>query len=84
MLSLLCGRSCNDEAARRVYDELDVNEPANYYDPQEFPFFGKRLLELQQLIKQYQPQDVRSLLNDRRDVASWYNLRTNQVRSNVC
>jgi len=79
ILYVLCGRSCTDEAARQVYDELDVNEPANYYDPQEFPFFGKRLLELQQVIKQYQPQDVRSLMNDRRDVASWYNLRTNRL-----
>jgi hypothetical protein len=81
LLPVLCGRSCTDEEARQVYDEIDANEPANYYDPNtEFPFFGKRLLELQQLIKQYQPQDVRSLLNDRRDVASWYTLRTNQVR----
>jgi hypothetical protein len=81
LLLVLCGRSCTDEEARQVYDDIDANEPANYYDPNtEFPFFGKRLLELQQLIKQYQPQDVRSLLNDRRDVAAWYTLRTNQVR----
>ena len=81
MLSVLCGKSCTDEEARHVYEDLDVNEPSNYYDPQtEFPFFGRRILELQQLIKQYQPQDVRALWNDRRDVAAWYNLRTNQVR----
>jgi len=79
LLSVLCGKGCTDEVARQVFDELDVNEPAEYYDPQEFPFFGKRLLELHHLIKQYQPQDVRSLWNDRRDVAAWYNLRTNQL-----
>ena len=82
MLAVLCGKSCTDEEARQVYDDIDANEPANYYDSNtEFPFFGKRLLELQQLIKQYQPQDVRSLWNDRRDVAAWYTLRTNQVRT---
>jgi hypothetical protein len=59
---------------------LDADEPANYYNPQtEFPFFGKRLLELQQFVKQHQPQTVRSLLNDRRDVAAWWALWNNQA-----
>jgi hypothetical protein len=80
MLLILCGQSAISEEARKIYDEIDANEPANCYDPHtQFPFFGKRLLELQQFIKQHQPQNVRALLNDRRDVASWYILWNNQV-----
>jgi len=80
LLSVLCGSSCKDKEIRQLYDDIDANEPASFYDPnKEFPFFGRRLLKLQQLIKHHQPHDVRSLLNDRRDVAAWYNLRTNQL-----
>lgn len=80
MLHVLCGQSSNDEEARKIYDEIDANEPASYYNPHtEFPFFGKRLLELQQFIKQHQPHTVRSLLNDRRDLSAWYNLWNTQV-----
>jgi hypothetical protein len=80
MLHVLCGQSSSDEEARKIYDEINVNEPASYYNPHtEFPFFGKRLVELQQFTKQHQPQTMRSLLNDRRDISSWYSLWNNQV-----
>lgn len=80
MLYVLCGKSPTDEEARQVYEEVEANEPGNYYDPHtEFPFFGKRLLELQQFIQQYEPHNVRSLLNDRRDYAAWYTLWNNQL-----
>jgi hypothetical protein len=80
MLLILCGKSATSEEARKIYDEIDANEPANCYNANtEFPFFGNRLLELQQFIKQHQPQNVRALLTDRRDVAAWYTLWNNQV-----
>ena len=81
MLLTLCGKSAtSSDEARKLYDEIDAGEPANCYDPNtQFPFFGKRLLELQQFIKQHQPQNVRALFNDRRDVAAWYLLWNNQV-----
>jgi hypothetical protein len=80
MLLILCSKSATSEEARKIYDEIDADEPANCYDPStQFPFFGKRLLELQQFVKQHQPQNVRALLNDRRDVAAWYTLWNNQV-----
>ena len=83
MLLILCGKSATSEEARKIYDEIDANEPHNCYNPNiEFPFFGKRLLELQQFVKQHQPQNVRALLNDRRDVAAWYTLWNNQVSVN--
>jgi hypothetical protein len=80
MLYILCGSSATSEEARKIYDEIEASEPVNCYHPNsDFPFFGKRLLELQQFIKQHQPQNVRALLNDRRDVAAWYTLWNNQV-----
>jgi hypothetical protein len=84
MLLILCGKSATSEEARKIYDEIGANEPASepadYYNANtEFPFFGKRLLELQQFIGHHQPQNVRALLNDRRDVAAWYTLWNNQV-----
>jgi len=80
LLYTLCGKSCSSDDSQRIYDDIDANEPANYYNPHsEFPFFGKRLLELQQFVKQHQPQTLRSLLNDRRDVAAWWTLWNNQL-----
>jgi hypothetical protein len=83
MLLTLCGKSATtDPDAQKIFDEIDAEyQPANlcYNANLEFPFFGKRLLELQQFISQQQPQNVRALLNDRRDVAAWYTLWNNQV-----
>ena len=80
LLRVLCGQSSMSNDARYIYEEIDTNQPATYADPySEFPFLGKRLLELQQFGRQYQPQTVWSLLNDRRDVAAWFTLRTNWV-----
>jgi hypothetical protein len=82
MLLILCGKSATSEEARKIYTEINANEPANCYNANtEFHFFGNRLLELQQFVKQHQPQNVRALLNDRRDVAAWYMLWNNQVRT---
>jgi len=81
LLQVLCGGSSTSENARRLYDEIDACEPeSSYYDPNtEFPFFGRRLIELQQFVKQHQPQTVRSLLNDRRDLFSWWTLWNNSL-----
>ncbi|KAI9861544.1 MAG: hypothetical protein M1813_005154 [Trichoglossum hirsutum] len=80
MLHTLCGKSSATDDARRIYDEIDASEPTSYYDPNtEFPFFGKRLLELQLFIKQHQPQNLRSLLHDRRNVSAWYTVWSSQV-----
>ncbi|KAH7416711.1 hypothetical protein BKA64DRAFT_274608 [Cadophora sp. MPI-SDFR-AT-0126] len=76
----LCAKRCSSDEASVIYDEIDANEPIEHYNPHiEFPFFGKRLLELQQYVQVYQPTNVRSLLSDRRNVAAWYNLWNNQI-----
>lgn len=85
MLLTLCGKSATSDEARKIYDEIDEHEPAYCYNAyHEFPFFAKRLLELQEFIKHHKPQNLRALLNDRRDVAAWYTLWNNQVSTEEC
>lgn len=79
LLQTLCGKSESSEEAQRIYDDLDASDPAKTYPYSEFPFFGKRLIELQKFVEKHQPGNVRALLNDRRDVAAWYQLWNNQV-----
>jgi len=80
LLYVLCGISCTSAEATEVYDDLDSSPQANCYDPcSEFPFFGKRLMELQQFVKQHQPQNLKALMSDRRDVGAWLNLWSTQV-----
>jgi len=69
----------SSEEAQRIYEDIEASEAAKTYPYAEFPFFGKRLIALQEFVKQHQPQNVRSLLNDRRDVAAWYTLWNNQI-----
>jgi hypothetical protein len=83
LLATVCGQSASSEDAQRIYDDFDPSEPAKAYPYAEFPFFGRRLIALQEFVNQHQPQNVRALLNDRRDVAAWYNLISNQV-SLIC
>jgi hypothetical protein len=84
LLHVLCGRSAETSEARKLYDEIDANEPTSNYAPHaDFKFFGKRLLDLQDFIDQHRPRNVRELLNDRRDVAAWYTLWNNQVWAHV-
>lgn len=80
MLEILCCKSSSLPAARRIYDEIDASEPASSYEPNtEFPFFGRRLLELACYVKQHQPRNLKALLSDRRDLNSWWNRWANQV-----
>lgn len=79
LLSTVCGQSASSEDAQSIYDDFEPGEPAKAYPYAEFPFFGRRLIALQEFVNQHQPQNVRALLNDRRDVAAWYTLWSNQV-----
>lgn len=79
MLQTLCGKSAASEDAQSVYNALDISEAAPTYPCAEFPYFSKRILALQDYVKQHQPHNLRALWTDRRDVATWYNLWTNQV-----
>ena len=80
LLHTLCAKRA--EHAQSIYDDIaaiEASEPPKAYPCAEFPFFGRRLIALQEFVDQHQPQNVRSLLSDRRDVATWYTLWNNQV-----
>jgi hypothetical protein len=80
LLATLCGQSCLSEGPKIIYDEIEAGELAGHYEPHtEFPFFGGRLIKLQEFVKHHQPHNVRGLLADKRDVAAWYTLWSNQV-----
>jgi len=80
LLRVLCGQSSTSTEAAYIYEEIDTNQRTTYCNPEtEFPFFGKRLMELEQFDKQHQPKSVRGVLNDRRDVAAWFTLWSNQL-----
>ena len=79
LLYTLCAKSSLSKDAQSIYEEIEASEPAKAYPCAEFPFFGRRLIALQEFVNQHQPQNVRSLLSDRRDVAAWYTLWSNQV-----
>jgi hypothetical protein len=56
LLPLLCGQSCETPDARRVYESIEAEDPATRYDPfAEFPFFGKRLLDIQRYVRAHHP-----------------------------
>jgi uncharacterized membrane protein YqjE len=79
LLYTLCAKSPLSKDAQSIYEEIVASEPAKAYPCAEFPFFGRRLIALQEFVNQHQPQNVRSLLSDRRDVAAWYTLWSNQI-----
>jgi len=80
LLFTLCGTSSSCEESRGLYDDLGILPQANCYNPaSEFPFFGKRLMALQQLVKQNPPQNIMGLINDRRDKAAWFAFISNQL-----
>ena len=70
LLTRLCCQDCNDE---KLYDDLyfpDVS--AQYSAQQDFPFFGRRLLALQEYTRMLQPHGIWTLWYDRRDLTRFY------------
>lgn len=79
LLQTLCGKGASSDEAHRIYQDIDASDEAQTYPCAEFPFFAKRILALQDFVKQHHPHNLRALITDRRDVAAWYNLLQNQV-----
>ncbi|MCJ1400648.1 hypothetical protein MMC11_003856 [Xylographa trunciseda] len=73
MLSLLCGQSWEDEAPRKVYNEINAEDPYDHYIPHvSFPFLGQRILELQNFVKTRNAHRLSALWYDRRNVSFWW------------
>jgi hypothetical protein len=83
MLLILCGKSYKSQEAREVYEQIDADEDPKedlsvyYYPDSDFPFFGKRLLNLQAFVKGRHPHNWSALWNDRRNVAYWWTFWVN-------
>ena len=66
LLATLCGR---DSRRERTYTEIQAPEIEQQYSAREdFPFFGERLVKIQQFVLKKNPSDWKTLWNDRRDL----------------
>jgi len=73
LLSKLCGESWESENARQVYDLIDAEDPSQHYDPSiDFPFFGKRLLDIQRYVRGYDPSNFWAFWYDKRNPSQWW------------
>jgi len=79
LLQVLCGQSSTSTQARKLYDEIDLNQTGSHVNLKDFPFFGKKLDDLAQFDRNYHPQTVNALLNDKRDLPSYFNNRSTQL-----
>jgi hypothetical protein len=70
MLYILCGQPCTSPEASAIYDEIEAEDPSTHYSPvTDFPFFGERLVELQNYVRGH---NFMALWYDRRDVSWWW------------
>ncbi|MCJ1393043.1 hypothetical protein MMC18_005915 [Xylographa bjoerkii] len=73
MLTLLCGQSWEDDAPRKVYNEIDAEDPYEHYIPHvSFPFLGQRILEVQNFVQTRNAHRLSALWYDRRNVSFWW------------
>jgi hypothetical protein len=73
LLPQLCGK--NWRTSRGLYEELDYekdDEISSYYSVTDFPFFGKRILELQQFSQGRQAHNWSLIWLDRRNADKWW------------
>ena len=73
MLTLLCGQSWEDDAPRKVYTEINAEDPYDHYIPHvNFPFLGQRILEVQNFVKTRNAHRLSALWYDRRNISFWW------------
>ena len=52
LLDTLCGKSCESQEARIIFNEINAKEASDVYRARlDFPFLGARLLELQKYVR---------------------------------
>jgi len=73
LITVLCGQSGENTDSRRVYDEIGADDPSNHYSPvHDFPFLGKRLLELQDYVRGHNLTNLKALWYDQRNISWWW------------
>ena len=72
LLKTLC--TCDGDEVG-LYDDLEVPGSRSIYSAQQdFPFFGQRLIAIQEYTRLVQPYDLRTLWFDRRDTNRFYTI----------
>ena len=75
LITILCGQNWESESAMQIYYDIEADDPSNHYDARyDFPFLGRRLLELQDYIRGQNPEAMGALWHDRRNVSYWWTL----------
>jgi hypothetical protein len=73
LLLTLCGQSWHAEGPQAIYDAIGAEYPSPRYSSTiDFPFLGKRLLELQSYVKDHNPKTLIELWHNKRDVTWWW------------
>lgn len=73
LLPILCGQSFRSHGARAIYGKIHAPDVSPVFHREEFPFFGQRLMKLQNAVKSSNPHDWRALWYDRSDPVVWWN-----------
>ncbi|KAF4436969.1 hypothetical protein F53441_13151 [Fusarium austroafricanum] len=82
--SLLLRLCCADCTQEPVYDEIGAPDVRSVYSAQhDFPFFGDRLIALQEYVRLIEPMDLRALYYDRRDLSRCMSVWTTMVFGTV-
>lgn len=72
LLSRLCAYDWTQE---QVYDDLNTSNVKTVYSAQvDFPFFGQKLVTIQEYVLTQVPNNILSLWRDRRDVSRFWTL----------
>jgi hypothetical protein len=73
LLATLCGESCESKDARLVYEMVEAEEPLPQYSPSDdFPFLGRRLLNIQKYVRGHNSNTIRAIWHDRRNPLAWW------------
>jgi len=73
LLQQLCSQSWDTRELHCFYMEINSGDPSAQYSPSsDFPFFGKRLLDLQAYVKTYRPSSIWALWYDQRNESWWW------------
>jgi hypothetical protein len=74
MLRTLCCSSYDSPSANRIYQDIDASDSVSpyYYPDSDFPFLGRRILNLQAFASSRNPNNWVALWHDRRNVTFWW------------
>jgi len=73
ILERLCGYSCDSDEAGDLYGAIEADDPSSHFTPiADFPFLGKRLMDIQDYVSNHNPHSFMALWYDRRNVTWWW------------